>query len=305
MDFKSWKRLRGPRVWNSIAEDLEDLYDFVDLDTKVVAAALKQMDDRILYHLARGTIWLISVRALIGILSVEPYTCLPRMQELAQCPGALLAPADAAALLNASRRNVFVLSYGWLTREHPDPDGLRIRALKTVFLEMQARGLLPTNAGLFWDYGSLPQKPRSAAEEQTFEDGLRVMADLYSSPLGTAVLQMKEMPRPSAPLGEYNSRPYDRRGWCIFESAVSVEMVCRASGHRRGNLNPGDPDAIMNAMPRHKVYQVSPEGEWSSAFPKHQNFATVASAINAAIFTGKGDQKKVLEMYLDFHIQVH
>jgi hypothetical protein len=48
---------------------------------------------------------------------------------------------------------------------------------------------------------SLPQKPRSSAEDQKFARSLTVMGDLYASAVGTTVLQLKEIPTRPA---EYN-----------------------------------------------------------------------------------------------------
>ena len=48
------------------------------------------------------------------------------------------------------------------------------------------------------------------------------MADVYASAVGTTVLQIKEVPkRPIKFQGEYNARPYNERGWCTFEDAVT------------------------------------------------------------------------------------
>ena len=48
--------------------------------------------------------------------------------------------------------------------------------------------------GLFIDWASLPQKPRTPQEEGAFRKTLGVMLSLYASVTGTAVLQCKEIP---------------------------------------------------------------------------------------------------------------
>ena len=56
------------------------------------------------------------------------------------------------------------------------------------------------------------------------------MSDLYASAVGTTVLQVTEIPpRPVALAADvfYDERPYEGRGWCSFESAVSGELVVR------------------------------------------------------------------------------
>jgi hypothetical protein len=69
-------------------------------------------------------------------------------------------------------------------------------------------------------FGSLPQKPRTVDEEVTFKQALRIMADVYASPLGTCVLQLKDIPpRPVNFDDQFNDRKYDERGWCALMSA--------------------------------------------------------------------------------------
>ena len=57
--------------------------------------------------------------------------------------------------------------------------------------------------GLFWDFASLPQKPRSDAEGALFAQALGVMGDVYASALGTTVLRHRAVPaRPKELDGE-------------------------------------------------------------------------------------------------------
>lgn len=76
---------------------------------------------------------------------------------------------------------------------------------------------------LFWDFGSLPQKPRTPDEERTFKQALKIMADVYASPLGTMVLQIKQIPpRPA----ELNGRVLA----CELASAVNDADLRSALG---------------------------------------------------------------------------
>ena len=76
---------------------------------------------------------------------------MSRHQELPS--SALLSPQASAQAFGASDRRVGVLSYGWLTRAHPDPGGERAR-LVTAYL--RSSGGLVLEA-LFWDFGCLPE----------------------------------------------------------------------------------------------------------------------------------------------------
>eukprot|EP00966_Prymnesium_polylepis_P076021 1762467-Prymnesium_polylepis.1 len=57
---------------------------------------------------------------------------------------------------------------------------------------MEDRG---AELGLFMDWLSLPQRPRSASEAEVFNASLQVVLSLYASITGTTVVQCKEIPR--------------------------------------------------------------------------------------------------------------
>jgi len=65
-----------------------------------------------------------------------------------------------------------VLSYPWLTPDHPDPEGFHLSIVGDF---------LTTNSApnyLFWDYMCLPQRPRSEADQMQFSAALKWMARL-------------------------------------------------------------------------------------------------------------------------------
>jgi hypothetical protein len=145
---------------------------------------LLTFDRRLQGALADGTIRLLSVAYLRKCRSP-----IQRRQELAE---GLISEQAAVALLRRGDRSIFAMSYGWLTREHPDPDGKRLQVLREAFKELEEQKKLPPDAALFWDFASLPQKDangeRSEPEKAQFKRGLAVMASMYASPLGTSVI---------------------------------------------------------------------------------------------------------------------
>lgn len=167
--------------------------------TKGDTTDLEQTDLPVIGALADGTIRLVSVDWLLK----RPHSWRAvRLQELEQLKGALLAPKDAAKAMGSSHRRVFVLSYGWLSKSSPDPFGVRLHAVRSALRQLRKAKLLPSGCGLFWDFLSIPQKPRTSAEDEVFKKGLAFMAALYASPLGACVLQMKAIPpRPEALVG--------------------------------------------------------------------------------------------------------
>lgn len=168
------------------------------MDRDKVAAtfrSLQALDTPVHARLLDGTIRLASVDFL---RSRPAIWCLPRMQELAAVDGALLAPAEAGALLQGGERRIFVQSYGWQSALHPDPFGDVIARLRRFFDNLDEHGVLPSGCGIFWDFACIPQKPRSPTENATFRDALGSMAGLYAS-VYTSVVQLKAVPaRPVA-----------------------------------------------------------------------------------------------------------
>ena len=101
-------------------------------------------------------------------------------------------------------------------------------------LESQERSHIKA---VFWDYPSLPQKPRSGAEEKCFKQALTVMGDLYASALGVTVLRHRLIPaRPRSYDGELVLLPPDKWGLGRENSsAVHGGNRCESTGVcRRG-----------------------------------------------------------------------
>lgn len=144
--------------------------------------------------------------------------------------GDALCHKDEAAKLFKQLLGVIVLSYGWFSREHPDPRGCHFSLLRKFLKCALAAG--PGLAekepesyskcafqGLFWDFMCMPLPPSSEAVAATVKTGLDGMAILYGSP-NTLVIQLKDM------VTVHNSEglhllPYSRRGWCTFEETTS------------------------------------------------------------------------------------
>ncbi len=181
------------------------------------------------------------------------------------------------------------------------------------------------------------------------------MADVYASPLGTAIVQMKDIPpRPSSldgcvlacavssaiedatlrgaleafgqlascerlpnlsevraqyvtheaalaaaahedhatQLGQgafvcvlYNERPYGQRGWCVAEEMFSTECL----------------RLPLPTQPRRKCVCLLSDGSAVEKTPgSKRTMRDVEERIRQATFTGKGDQKTVLQIYLTY-----
>jgi hypothetical protein len=154
------------------------------------AAHVANIDGAVISALELGHVRLVSAAYLLRHSTKK----LCRQQDLASIKGALLTPQQAVKLMRAADRRVFAVSYGWLSAGSPDPFGKRLEAIQQALLWLRGRKLLPRDAGVFLDFCSLPQKPRTAAEDAAFQAGLGSMANLYASALGVTVLQLKAVP---------------------------------------------------------------------------------------------------------------
>ena len=105
-------------------------------------------DGRLQAALADGTIRLLSC----DWLRARPDGfVLPRHQDIPA--EALLSPDAAVSAFGANDRRVGVLSYGWLTRAHPDPGGER--AVHVLAFLRSPDGLRFDS--LFWDFACVPE----------------------------------------------------------------------------------------------------------------------------------------------------
>ena len=166
---------------------------------------------------------------------------LPRGQDVPAT--ALITRASAWRLRRWSTQfslPVLVLSYPWLDKDHPDRHGELLRRLAPVLEAMldecqrgslkkggeeRLHSLAPKAAtvGVMLDFCSLPQWPRTEAEQARFEAGLHSMHLWYSHPFTHVLLVTTPLPDdPAGAAAAYtNRRPYEERGWCFFELHMS------------------------------------------------------------------------------------
>ncbi|CAK0825294.1 unnamed protein product [Prorocentrum cordatum] len=171
-------------------------------------------------------------------------SAMPRCQEV---------PADHAvvgssgfSLVRDGQKHRFVLSHPWLSREHPDPTGVKVRLLVD---QLDRLGADDADA-VFIDYMSLPQndkqntelqrleveqgmpKPgmhpavRTEAEEAQFKQALSAMELIYSIGKTPVIV----LPMDGA---VERGREYISRGWCFLEFclAMSFDNIANAEIH--------------------------------------------------------------------------
>ena len=101
-----------------------------------------------------------------------------------------LTAEEAMACLASGGRRVGGLTYAWLSNASPDPTAAYFVAVRRALLSCAGQHI----QALFWDYASLPQKPRTTAEDGQFARALEVMANVYASATGVTVLRHRAIP---------------------------------------------------------------------------------------------------------------
>jgi len=199
------------------------------------AAAKQAKKDQILSYQIAGK----DIRTLIGagdvqFLSVEWLLTRPDYWKVVRCnelaKEAFLAGEDAVWLYERLG-GLVILSYPWLTKAHPDPQGFHFHTL-ALYLRVHQKHFMSLikppeecfkDVGVFWDFASLTQpkagaSERTAQEQQLFARGMKTVEYLYGSAM-TIVVQLKLMP--FAAFENMNRTPYENRGWCYFEEYLA------------------------------------------------------------------------------------
>ncbi|WP_154697740.1 hypothetical protein [Lentzea guizhouensis] len=145
-------------------------------------------------HAAKRTaIRLLSPRALLACAEFPAYRDLTDFTEW--------HPDD-------DRRVVFV-SHRWTTATHPDPDGRQFLELLQRLRELVREHPSLADCGVFYDYWSMPQHPRSEAEDEVFRRELGRLSELVAA--ADHVIILSE-----------GYRDYRDRAWCVFEAFVAA-----------------------------------------------------------------------------------
>jgi len=217
------------------------------------------------------------------------------------------------------------LSYRWLTKEHPDPDGFHLGIVASVAeLYLNPRGWtdeygldqysqlaeafrehglgLPEFA-LFWDFASLHQPPRTDAEAKLFPKGLQ-NSNVWYGHARTVVWMQSELPEGFAARMRASEPPlaetYEDSGWCYVEAAISaaikpgflrLDLAKRTEWAMARAYGPGKPwesdDMLARVCARRRPPPPSPE--------------TVRRMLQTEKrFTNSSDVSKVADLYATF-----
>ena len=157
----------------------------------------------------------------------EQRKCIPRFQDLEEHDYVEGCEVwSFTAWLLGTR---YVVSHAWITSEHPDPDCVQLKALLREIAKCNRWKFWKHFTGsydvVFFDFASLPQNgpcgaKRNDEEKRLFGKALAGMNLLYGHRL-FRVLIILDTPNLQPGTGA-ECRPYEKRGWCYTELAIST-----------------------------------------------------------------------------------
>ena len=142
----------------------------------------------------KAPVRLVTAEYLIGLF--ERGERIKRRQELPES-AFYDAPLNEAASL-------FIVSYRWITKSHPDPEGFHLGTLAPVLRSDCKRSDIASRVAVFIDFCCLYQSPRSDDESALFKKGLSSINLLYAHQT-TYVLCLTRVPA--------GVTGYDVSGW--------------------------------------------------------------------------------------------
>ena len=215
------------------------------------------------------------------------------------------------------------LSYRWLTKEHPDPDGFHLGIVALVaelYLNRRGRHDCPSQLteafrkhglglpefALFWDFASLHQAPRTDAETKLFPKGLQ-SSNVWYGHARTVVWMQSELPEGFAARMRASEPPlaetYEDSGWCYVEAAISAAIkpgflrldlakrTEQAMACAYGPDEPGNPDYKLACVcARRRPPPPSPERVRRLLQTEKR-------------FTSSSDVSKVADLYATFFVE--
>jgi len=114
---------------------------------------------------------------------------------------------------NRTTPQVLSISYSWLTRPHPDPEGYHLQKFAPLLKHFARQKRIGTeNLAVFIDWCSVPQRPMNQQDLAIFQRGLKFCDIWYAHSL-TEVWMLTDTPQ--------GITPYEDRGWTKFERALA------------------------------------------------------------------------------------
>merc|ERR1712043_132814 len=210
---------------------------------------------------------LLRAKAIVEWPTNNPGVKFPRRQDL---PQTAFADENELDFWAWGTNNIVTFSYSWLHPDHPDPGCFHVERMSKVLATLRQETW--RDLCVFWDWGSLPQKPRTNEETAIFGKALNLMQVWYGG-YYPYVVELMDVPREA-----YNGTPYKDRGWCTFESQLANSKAgCPVYGVSDNNIDDF--------------------GRWRANLGLPMVPERFEQVLATAKFTTKADKGKVCELY--------
>lgn len=188
-----------------------------------------------------------------------------------------------------------VVSYSWLSRKHPDPNGFHLVRLQRVLTEYKRLWGMPEVAVLIdycslWQRGPGEKDARSEEQREQFTRALREIGVPFAHKAVTSIT-LQDVP-------ESEPRQHDNRGWTLLESLAADS---KAGDWNRWVFSSFDPTAtyedayafFATARPRN----LWPPLTISRFVEELERRKSIAEGRGVPLFTAEEDKTEVPERY--------
>jgi len=195
-----------------------------------------------------------------------------------------------------------IVSYAWLSKDHPDPNQLHLRKLVRI-LEEYKKIWNVHEVAVILDYCSLWQRSargdtRTSEQKEQFNQGFREINVAYAHKAITSI-KLTEVP-PEEP------RKYDDRGWTLMESIL---IDAKGGDWNRWTFNDFDPestqwpDSVVFFM-QAKTLKLRPPLTPQGFVRELEQRRLRSKSRDMALFSNERDNEEVPKRYEDVFMQI-
>jgi len=213
---------------------------------------------------------------------------LRRRQDL---PEEAFISTETAVELSEKYGGIVTVSYGWLSEWHPDPTGFYMEAVRHYLrVHLEKFGCRFKDVGVFWDFASHLMVKTGDHHPSVEND---CVSFLYAG-LSTFVIQVTQMPKYGRLAGgvELNRTPYELRGWCLYETAISALLK---DSNQLLNLGLAEAELASGDKGWHEVTTKAAAGGRRSPLAPDDFAAELAQTE----FTSNNESKRILSQYIE------
>mmetsp|Transcript_130699 Transcript_130699/g.279489 ORF Transcript_130699/g.279489 Transcript_130699/m.279489 type:complete len:529 (-) Transcript_130699:33-1619(-) len=200
-----------------------------------------------------------------------------------------------------------IVSYPWLSKEHPDPNLFHLRKLVRIFNEYKRLWGMTEVAVILdycslWQRGASTQDLRTKEQKELFTQGIREINTAFGHKAVTT-FTLREVPADEP-------RQYDDRGWTLLES---IFIDSKAGDWNRWVFDSLDPKSdewadahnfFLSAIPRRLRPPLTPQAFAAELEARRLRAASRSDGLAAPLFRDEEDQTLVPMIYSEIFAEM-